>query len=60
MCDCDCELPKRVKWDQIRSQHAKELAERIRAAGADQLGGAYDGYAGAADLIDPGTPKERK
>lgn len=36
-----------------RRAHAHELAEKIRAEGEEAVGGAWDGYMRAADLIDP-------
>lgn len=30
MCDCDCEMSKHDKWEQIKREHAHELAEGIR------------------------------
>jgi hypothetical protein len=43
MCDCDCELPKREKWAQIKSMYAREIAEEIRASKvAEPLGEAEE------------------
>lgn len=61
MCDCDCELPKRAKWEQIKREHAHELAEKIREAGGPAVphllvGGFWWDSRDrdhAADLIDP-------
>lgn len=40
------------KWN----DWAAELSDRIRAAGATCVGGDYDGWQAAADLIDPRKP----
>lgn len=63
MCDCDCELPKRVKWEQIKREHAHELAAKIRAHRLEEPDGytvrpSYkaaweDGRRSAAMLIEP-------
>lgn len=29
MCDCDCELPKRVRWQKIREETAIELGRDL-------------------------------
>jgi hypothetical protein len=29
ICDCDCELPKQEKWQQIREIYAAELAQDL-------------------------------
>lgn len=63
MCDCYCELSKYDKWEQIKREHAHELAEKIRASTREAYGDPnpnttyYEGDAamGAANLIDPAT-----
>lgn len=62
MCDCDCELPKRERWERIKREHAHELAEKIR--NSEELRDATDDHMGdclmAADLIDPEVPDGRR
>lgn len=60
MCDCDCPLPKRERWDRIKRAYAHELAEKIRATPVGDLPSVNDpghmvrfGFNRAADLIDP-------
>lgn len=56
MCNCDCELTKQDRWQQVRDEHARELAERIR--NSEELRDLTDDHMSdcnaAADLIDPG------
>lgn len=30
MCDCDCELPKRERWEIVRNEQAAEFAQQLR------------------------------
>lgn len=57
MCDCDCELEKRVKWEQIKREHAHALAEKIRRLTVNEKRMHYVDNGTlrntAADLIDP-------
>ncbi|MEU6674789.1 hypothetical protein [Streptomyces sp. NPDC046925] len=54
MCDCDCELPKRERWEQIRREHAHELATKQKAYFGDVTAQGNDGnWYSVSGWIDP-------